>query len=35
LVDSLAIVAMIIFAFIDWEKLIQERHIGFIKPRFP
>jgi hypothetical protein len=33
LVDCLAILSMIIFAFIDWEKLIQERHIAFIKPK--
>jgi uncharacterized membrane protein YdjX (TVP38/TMEM64 family) len=33
LVDVLAILAMIVFAFIDWEKLIQERRVGFIKPR--
>jgi hypothetical protein len=34
IVDSLGIISMIIFAFIDWEKLIQERRIVFIKPRF-
>jgi hypothetical protein len=33
LVDVLAMLAMIIFAFIDWEKLIQERRIAFIKPK--
>ena len=33
LVDCLGIVSMIIFAFIDWEKLIQERRIAFIKPK--
>jgi hypothetical protein len=33
LVNALAILAMIVFAFIDWEKLIQERRIAFIKPR--
>ena len=33
LVDCLAILSMIIFAFIDWEKLIQERRVAFIKPK--
>jgi uncharacterized membrane protein YdjX (TVP38/TMEM64 family) len=33
LVDSLAIVSVIVFAFIDWEILIQERRIVFIKPK--
>jgi uncharacterized membrane protein YdjX (TVP38/TMEM64 family) len=33
LVDALAILAMIVFAFINWEKLIQERRITFIKPK--
>jgi uncharacterized membrane protein YdjX (TVP38/TMEM64 family) len=33
LVDSLAILSMILFAFIDWEKLIQERRVAFIKPK--
>jgi hypothetical protein len=34
IVNSLGIISMIIFSFIDWEKLIQERHIVFIKPKF-
>lgn len=34
IVNSLGIISMIIFTFIDWEKLIQERRIVFIKPRF-
>jgi uncharacterized membrane protein YdjX (TVP38/TMEM64 family) len=34
IVDSLGIISMIIFAFIDWEVLIQERRITFIKPKF-
>jgi uncharacterized membrane protein YdjX (TVP38/TMEM64 family) len=33
LVDVLAILATIVFAFIDWEKLIRERRIAFIKPK--
>ena len=33
IVDCLAILSMIIFAFIDWEKLIQERRVAFIKPK--
>jgi membrane protein DedA with SNARE-associated domain len=33
LVDALAILAMIVFAFINWEKLIQERRNAFIKPK--
>lgn len=33
LVDCLAILSMIIFAFVDWEKLIQERRVAFIKPK--
>jgi hypothetical protein len=33
LVDALAILALIVFTFIDWEKLIQERRISFIKPK--
>jgi uncharacterized membrane protein YdjX (TVP38/TMEM64 family) len=33
LVDTLAILTMSVFAFIDWEKLIQERRITFIKPK--
>lgn len=32
-VDALAILSMVIFAFVDWEKLIQERHVAFIKPK--
>jgi hypothetical protein len=34
LVNSLGIISMIIFTFIDWEKLIQERRIVLIKPKF-
>jgi hypothetical protein len=34
IVNSLGIISIIIFAFIDWEKMIQERHIVFIKPKF-
>jgi uncharacterized membrane protein YdjX (TVP38/TMEM64 family) len=33
LVDALAILAMVVFAFINWEKLIQERRITFVKPK--
>ena len=34
LVDSLGVIMMLAFAFIDWEKLIEERHLVFIKPAF-
>jgi uncharacterized membrane protein YdjX (TVP38/TMEM64 family) len=34
IIDSLAIISMIIFAFVDWEKLIQERRIVLIRPKF-
>jgi len=34
-IDLLGIILMVIFTFIDWEKLIQERRIAFIKPKFP
>lgn len=33
LLDVLAILGMVVFAFVDWEKLIQERRIAFIKPK--
>jgi membrane protein YqaA with SNARE-associated domain len=33
LVNSLAILSTIVLAFIDWEKLIQERRIAFLKPK--
>jgi hypothetical protein len=33
LVDTLAIASVIVFAFIDWEILIRERRIVFIKPK--
>ena len=34
IIDSLGIISMIIFAFVDWEKLIQERRIVLIRPKF-
>ena len=35
IIDLLGIILMVIFTFIDWEKLIQERRIAFIKRKFP
>jgi hypothetical protein len=34
IIDSLGIISMNVLAFINWEKLIQERRIVFIKPKF-
>jgi biotin transporter BioY len=34
LFDSLGILSVIIFASIDWQKLIMERKLAFIRPRF-
>lgn len=31
--DSLGIASMIVFMFIDWEKLLREKRLVFIKPR--
>lgn len=31
--DLFGIVSMIVFMFIDWEKLLHEKHLVFIKPR--
>ena len=33
-VDSLGIVSMVFFAFIDWDRLFRDRRIVFIRPRF-
>ncbi len=33
LIDSLGILSMVVFAFIDWEKLIRERRLVLIKPK--
>ncbi len=33
LIDGLAILSMAIFTFIDWETLIRDRRVSFIKPR--
>jgi hypothetical protein len=33
LLDSLAMASMIVFLFIDWEKLFHEKHLAFIRPR--
>lgn len=34
IINSLGIISMVIFILIDWEKLIRERRLAFIKPRF-
>jgi hypothetical protein len=34
IINSLGIISMVIFVLIDWEKLILERRLAFIKPRF-
>ncbi len=33
LVDGLAVLSMVVFLFIDWEKLLKEKRVAFIKPR--
>jgi uncharacterized membrane protein YdjX (TVP38/TMEM64 family) len=33
LLDSLALGSMIVFLFIDWEKLLHERRLAFVRPQ--